>query len=115
MSKELNLTSSAIEHLKSALERHGTARAVRLGVKTSGCSGYAYVLDYALMPTDKDQRLDFDGLTIVIDPISQPLLAGTKIDLKVDGVNKTLSFENPNVVSECGCGESFAVGASIPL
>ena len=66
-----------------------------------------------LSPTDVDQLIDVDGLTIVIDPISEPLLAGTTVDLKVEGVNRTLRFDNPNVVSECGCGESFAVGASV--
>ena len=51
----------------------------------------------------------------MIDPISEPLLAGTTVDLKIEGVNRILQFDNPNVVSECGCGESFAVGASVPL
>lgn len=111
----LKLTSSAILHLKSALNRSDKASAIRLGVTTSGCSGYAYVLEYALGSTDEDLQLDFDGLCIFIDPLSKPLLEGTEIDLKVEGVNRTLSFNNPNVVSECGCGESFAVGASVSL
>ncbi len=111
----INVTPEAVEHLKGALDRHGDASAIRLGVKTSGCSGYAYVMDYAKQPTDVDRVLDFDGLQILIDSISEPLLIGTTVDLKVEGVNRTLRFENPNVVSECGCGESFAVGASVPL
>ena len=111
----INVTPEAVEHLKGALGRHGDASAIRLGVKTSGCSGYAYVMDYAEQPTDTDRVLEFDGLQILIDSISEPLLSGTTVDLKVEGVNRTLRFENPNVVSECGCGESFAVGASVPL
>ena len=111
----LVVTPEAVDHLKGALERKKDAAAIRLGVKTSGCSGYAYVIDYAKAPTDVDLLIDVDGLTIVVDPISEPLLAGTTVDLKVEGVNRTLSFDNPNVVSECGCGESFAVGASVPL
>ena len=111
----LVVTPEAVDHLKVALERKKDAAAIRLGVKTSGCSGYAYVIDYANAPTDVDLLIDVDGLTIVVDPISEPLLAGTTVDLKVEGVNRTLCFDNPNVVSECGCGESFAVGASVPL
>ena len=111
----LVMTPEAVDHLKGALSRNTDATAIRLGVKTSGCSGYAYVIDYAKGPTDADRLIDVDGLTIVVDPISEPLLAGTTVDLKIEGVNRTLRFDNPNVVSECGCGESFAVGASVPL
>ncbi|HAB67897.1 MAG TPA: iron-sulfur cluster assembly protein IscA [Gammaproteobacteria bacterium] len=111
----LVVTPEAVDHLKAALARNTDATAIRLGVKTSGCSGYAYVIDYAKAPTEADQLFDVNGLTIVVDPISEPLLAGTTVDLKIEGVNRTLRFDNPNVVSECGCGESFAVGASVPL
>lgn len=111
----LTLTPDAIAHLKKALARDTDATAVRLGVKTSGCSGYAYVVDYAVAATDQDLQLDFDGLPVVVDPLSQPLLSGTEIDLRIEGVNRALRFTNPNVVSECGCGESFAVGAAVPL
>ncbi len=111
----LEITPDAIAHLKAALVKNTEAQAVRLGVKTSGCSGYAYVVDYAPGATEQDLALDFDGLSVVIDPLSQPLLAGTVVDLRVEGVNRALSFNNPNVVSECGCGESFAVGAAVPL
>ena len=111
----LVVTPEAIDHLRGALRRNREASAIRLGVKTSGCSGYAYVIDYAEQPTEADRQIEVDGLTIVIDPISEPLLAGTTVDLKIEGVNRTLQFGNPNVVSECGCGESFAVGASVPL
>jgi iron-sulfur cluster assembly accessory protein len=111
----LTVTPEAVAHLKDALMRKTDAQAVRLGVKTSGCSGYAYVVDYAHEPTEQDIQVEFDGLPVVVDPISEPLLAGTVVDLKVEGVNRTLRFENPNVVSECGCGESFAVGAAVPL
>jgi iron-sulfur cluster assembly protein len=111
----LIVTPEAVVHLKGALERNEDAEAIRLGVKTSGCSGYAYVIDYAKAATEADRLIEVDGLTILIDPISEPLLSGTTVDLKVEGVNRTLRFDNPNVVSECGCGESFAVGASVPL
>ena len=111
----LNVTAEAVKHLKGALDRHGEASSIRLGVRTSGCSGYAYVMDYANQPTDADRVLEYDGLQILIDSISEPLLSGTTVDLRVEGANRTLRFENPNVVSECGCGESFAVGESVPL
>ena len=111
----LVVTPEAVDHLKAALARNTVATVIRLGVKTSGCSGYAYVIDYAQAPTDADQLFDINGLTIVVDPISEPLLVGTTVDLKIEGANRTLRFDNPNVVSECGCGESFAVGGSVPL
>lgn len=111
----ITVTSKAKSHLQQALAKHPDATAIRLGVKTSGCSGYAYVVDYATAPTEADEVLDFDGLTLVVDPISRPLLSGTEVDLAIEGVNRTLRFHNPNVVSECGCGESFAVGAAVPL
>jgi len=111
----ITVTATAGDHLKAALKKHPEAAAIRLGVKTSGCSGYAYVVDYANAPTADDELLDFDGLAVVVDPLSRPLLAGTEVDLVVEGVNRTLRFHNPNVVSECGCGESFAVGASVPV
>jgi iron-sulfur cluster assembly protein len=105
----ITVTAKANQHLKNALAKHPDATAIRLGVKTSGCSGYAYVVDYV------DEILEFDGLQLVVDPISRPLLHGTEVDLVVEGVNRTLRFHNPNVVSECGCGESFAVGAAVPV
>ncbi|MDP5324438.1 MAG: iron-sulfur cluster assembly accessory protein [Litorivicinaceae bacterium] len=111
----ITVTAKANQHLKNALAKHPDATAIRLGVKTSGCSGYAYVVDYATSPTDVDEILEFDGLQLVVDPISRPLLHGTEVDLVVEGVNRTLRFHNPNVVSECGCGESFAVGAAVPV
>lgn len=111
----LNVTPAAIAHLKSALAKQQHATAIRLGVKTAGCSGYAYVIDYATAPTAEDECLECDGLPIVIDPLSGPLLSGTEVDLKVEGLNRTLRFVNPNVVSECGCGESFAVGGAVPV
>ena len=111
----ITVTAKANQHLKNALAKHPDAMAIRLGVKTSGCSGYAYVVDYATSPTDVDEILEFDGLQLVVDPISRQLLHGTEVDLVVEGVNRTLRFHNPNVVSECGCGESFAVGAAVPV
>ena len=60
-----------------------------LELKPQGCSGYAYVIDYAEQPTEADRQIEVDGLTIVIDPISEPLLAGTTVDLKIEGVNRT--------------------------
>lgn len=111
----LTVTTEATDHLKQALARNPEAVAVRLGVKTSGCSGYAYVVDYATEATEHDTQIEFNGLPVLVDALSAPLLAGTVVDLKIEGVNRTLRFENPNVVSECGCGESFAVDASVPL
>ena len=83
-SMNLVVTPEAIDH-GGALRRNREASAIRLGVKTSGCSGYAYVIDYAEQPTEADRQIEVDRLTIVIDPISEPLLAGTTVDLKIGG------------------------------
>ena len=112
---KLDVTESAVSHLKNVLAQSVDGKGIRLATKASGCSGYAYVLEYAKHSVEDDLVLSFNGLEIFIDSLSVPLLDGTLIDLVQDGLNKSLKFSNPNVVSECGCGESFAVGNSLPL
>ena len=112
---KIKLTDVARLHLKDAVDQNTEAIAIRLGTKVSGCSGYSYVIEYAKHKNDGDVVLYFDGLTILIDSLSAPFLNGTSIDLVKNGFNKSLQFSNPNVVSECGCGESFAVGASVTV
>ena len=112
---KINLTEAARLHLKLALEQKSGAAAIRFGTKVSGCSGYAYVIEFAEHINEDDIVLHFDGLTVLVDPLSASFVNGTSIDLVKNGFNKSLQFSNPNVVSECGCGESFAVGASVTL
>lgn len=105
----VQMTPAAAAHVRRQLERAG-ARAMRIGVQSSGCSGYKYELDLVAEPSPGDLEYPVaDGLSIYVDPEALPLVRGTEIDLVVEGLNSTLKFRNPNVQVECGCGESFGV------
>ncbi|MFD1382277.1 HesB/IscA family protein [Rhodanobacter aciditrophus] len=103
----VSLTDSARKFFASKLAKQEGV--VRLSTKESGCTGYAYVLDIVAAPEQGDALLDFDGIKLAIDDESLTLLRGTQIDLVREGVNQVVKFNNPNVVAECGCGESFSV------
>jgi len=106
----ITVTAKAIAHLKHRLEE-AAQPAVRLALKESGCNGYMYDLDYVNAPTDDDRAIKVaDDLTVFVAAEHLPLLAGTEIDYVTEGLNSSLRFKNPNAESECGCGESFAVG-----
>ena len=82
---------------------------IRLGVKTSGCSGMAYVLEFVDSEVEEDQVFEAHGVKIFVDPKSFTYLDGTELDFVKEGLNEGLQFRNPNVAGECGCGESFTV------
>ena len=82
---------------------------IRLGVKTSGCSGMAYVLEFVDSEAEEDQVFEAHGVKIYVDPKSFTYLDGTELDFVKEGLNEGLQFRNPNVAGECGCGESFTV------
>ncbi len=82
---------------------------IRLGVKTSGCSGMAYVLEFVDSEVEEDQVFEAHGVKIYVDPKSFTYLDGTELDFVKEGLNEGLQFRNPNVAGECGCGESFTV------
>jgi iron-sulfur cluster assembly protein len=82
---------------------------VRLGVKTTGCSGLAYKLEFVDQPADEDLAFDSFGVRVLVDPKSLPYIDGTELDYTREGLNEGFKFNNPNVKSECGCGESFKV------
>lgn len=105
----VRMTPAAVAHARRQLARAG-ARAVRLGIKESGCSGYMYQVDYVIEPAadDLEFRVD-DALSVFVDPQALPLVQGTEIDLVVEGLNSVLKFNNPNAQVQCGCGESFGV------
>ncbi|MCH8537300.1 MAG: iron-sulfur cluster assembly accessory protein [Alkalimonas sp.] len=106
----VQLTASAIQHFESKLAAQ-PGYVVRLSTKTSGCSGYAYVLDIAEQAKDGDTLIKAsDKLTLSIAPNAVDLIRNTEIDYIKEGLNGVLKFNNPNVVAECGCGESFNVG-----
>ena len=105
----ISLTESAADRVRSYLERRGHGVGLRVGIRKTGCSGYAYVIDYADEIGDDDLRFDSHGVTVVVDPESLELIDGTEVDFVKDGLNEAFRFRNPNVTGECGCGESFSV------
>lgn len=106
--KSITLTESAARRVREFMAREG-ARALRLGVERTGCSGWAYVVGLATEIEPGDHRFEDAGVTIVVDPESLPYLAGSRIDFVADGLNRTFRFDNPNATEECGCGESFTI------
>jgi len=105
----ITLTEPAAKHVTSHLARRGKGVGVRLGVRTSGCSGLAYKLEYADDLKAEDVRFESHGVTVVVDPKSLPYLDGMQLDYAREGLNEGFKFNNPNVKDECGCGESFNV------
>jgi iron-sulfur cluster assembly protein len=105
----ISLTHSAATRVKSFLEKRGRGVGLRIGVRKSGCSGYAYTIDYADAVEPGDVVFDRDGVKVVVDGRSLDLIDGTEVDFVKDGLNEAFKFRNPNVKGECGCGESFTV------
>jgi len=106
----IELTASAAKRIQSQLAKRGKGVGLRIGVKKSGCSGYAYVLDYADAAGPDDTVFDAHGATVVVAREHLAFLDGLTLDFQRDGLNEAFKFRNPNVTGECGCGESFAVG-----
>jgi iron-sulfur cluster assembly protein len=105
----ITLTEKAAAHVQSFLVKRGKGVALRLGVRTSGCSGMAYKLEFADAVNPDDLQFDCHGVKVVIDPKSLPYLEGTELDYTREGLNEGFRFRNPNVKDQCGCGESFNV------
>jgi iron-sulfur cluster assembly protein len=91
------------------LAKRGKGVGLRLGVRTTGCSGLAYKIEYADDALPEDVKFESHGVTVVVDPKSLPYLDGTELDFAREGLNEGFKFNNPNVKDECGCGESFNV------
>jgi iron-sulfur cluster assembly protein len=105
----ITMTEAAAERVKSFMEKRGGGAGLRLGVKTTGCSGMAYVMEYADTIEDDDVVFDDQGVKILVNPKSLVYLDGTELDYAREGLNEGFQFKNPNVKDECGCGESFNV------
>jgi iron-sulfur cluster assembly protein len=105
----ITLTESAAKHVATFLGKRGKGVGLRLGVRTSGCSGLAYKLEYADELRPEDVRFESHGVTVVVDPKSLPYLDGMELDYAREGLNEGFRFNNPNVKDACGCGESFTV------
>jgi len=105
----VSLTENAARRVKSYLEKRGHGIGLRIGVKRTGCSGWAYQLDYADEVDSNDVVFDDGGIKVVVDSKSLPLIDGTEVDFVKEGLNEAFKFRNPNVKGECGCGESFNI------
>lgn len=105
----VQITEKAAKQIKKQLEKRGCGIGLKLGVKKSGCSGFAYALDYADQLSDKDQVFEYFGVKIIIDKADLPYLEGIELDYAREGINEAFKFNNPNVKATCGCGESFSV------
>lgn len=105
----ITLTQDAANHIRRFLTKRGKGEGVRLGVKTSGCSGMAYTLEFVDDILPDDLVFEEHGVKIVVDPKSHIYLDGTELDYAKEGLQEGFKFANPNVKNECGCGESFNV------
>ena len=105
----ITLTEVAADRVKTFLENRGKGEGLRLGVKTTGCSGMAYVLEFVDSVEDTDEVFESNGVKIIVDPKSLLYIDGTELDYGKEGLNEGFKFNNPNVKDECGCGESFTV------
>jgi len=105
----ITLTEAAARHVSRYLTRRGKGVGVRLGVKTTGCSGMAYKLEYADEVSPEDVVFEDQGVTVLVDPKSLAYLDGTELDFVREGLNEGFNFSNPQEKDRCGCGESFRV------
>ncbi len=105
----ITMTPAAHGHVSGFIENRGSGVGIRLAVRTTGCSGMGYVLEFADEVAEEDTVFDIDGLQVIIDPKSLVYLDGTELDFVKEGLNEGFKFNNPNARSECGCGESFSV------
>ena len=105
----ISLTSTAADRVRNFLSRRGHGIGLRLGVKKTGCSGFAYVVNYADDIGANDLVFEQQGVKVIVDRESLSLIDGTEVDFVKQGLNEAFRFRNPNVKGECGCGESFTV------
>lgn len=105
----VSLTKPAADRVRSYLDARGKGVGLRVGIKKTGCSGYAYVVNYADDVCDSDVVFEHHGVKVVVDKKCLELIDGTEVDFIKQGLNEAFRFRNPNVTGECGCGESFSV------
>ena len=103
----ISLTPAAAQRIRNQLAARGHGLGLRLGVKTTGCSGFSYVVNFVDESAPGDQVFESEGVQVYVDPASLPALAGVRVDFVRQGLNESFRFENPNAKGECGCGESF--------
>ena len=105
----ITLTEKAAHHIQSYLTKRGKGVGLRLGVRTTGCSGMAYKLEYVDEPDELDQVFESFNVKVFVDPKSLAYIDGTQLDYVREGLNEGFKFTNPNEKASCGCGESFTV------
>ena len=105
----ISLTEAAAERVRNYLVDRENGIGLRVGVKKTGCNGFAYVINYADAVEEADVVFEERGVKVVVDQKSLELIDGTEVDFVKDGLNEAFRFRNPNVTGECGCGESFSV------
>ncbi|WP_306523891.1 iron-sulfur cluster assembly protein IscA [Rheinheimera sp.] len=105
----ISMTAAAADRVRSFLTNRGKGLGLRVGVKTTGCSGLAYVLEFVDELNEDDQVFEQDDLKLIVDGKSLVYIDGTQLDFVKEGLNEGFQFNNPNVNGECGCGESFTV------
>jgi iron-sulfur cluster assembly protein len=105
----VTLSESAARHVSNFIAKRGKGVGIRLGVRTSGCSGMAYRLEFVDDTNEEDLVFESHGVKVVVDPKSLAYLEGTELDFVREGLNEGFKFNNPNVKDACGCGESFNV------
>ena len=105
----ISLTEAAASRVQTFIENRGKGIGLRLGVRNSGCSGMAYVIEFADKLSDEDVVFDDRGVKIIVDSKSLLYLDGTELDFGKEGLNEGFKFNNPNVNEQCGCGESFTI------
>jgi len=105
----ITMTESAQRHVAKHLEKRGAGVGIRVGIKTTGCSGLSYVLEFVDDVAPEDKVFEQSHFKLIVDPKSLVYLDGTELDFVKEGLNEGFEFKNPNVKNECGCGESFHV------
>jgi iron-sulfur cluster assembly protein len=105
----ITVTDTASKKIRHNLQRRGHGIGIRLGVKTTGCSGLAYVLEYVDEVSAGDDVTEFDGFKVIVNQKDQPYLSGLEVNYARQGLNEGFEFVNPNERDRCGCGESFRV------
>ena len=105
----ITLTANAASHVQRSLDKRGKGIGLRVGVRTSGCSGLAYKLEFADQVNPEDHQFQSHGVKVLVDAKSLQFIDGTELDYTREGLNEGFKFRNPKVKDECGCGESFNV------
>ncbi len=105
----IQVTEAAAKQIQNSLSSRGKGIGIRLGITTTGCSGFAYVMEFVDALQEEDQVFNEHGIKLVVDAKSLVYLDGTEVDFVKQGLNEGFEFSNPNSKGECGCGESFSV------